>query len=848
MTKRMLIDATHPEETRVVVAEDDRLVDFDIEIASRRQLKGNIYLAKVTRVEPSLQAAFVDYGGNRHGFLPFSEIHPDYYQIPQADREELERLERELEARANAEAVAEEGNGTAVTQDAEEETADVLEEIRRRRAQILRSYKIQEVIKRRQIMLVQVVKEERGNKGAALTTYISLPGRYCVLMPNTPKGGGISRKITDPADRRRLKKIAEELGVPEGMGLIIRTAGQARTKAEIRRDYEYLVRLWNEIRQKVLESIAPCLVYEEGDLVKRALRDLYTRDIEEILVEGEEAYRRAREIMRLMSPSKVKLVRAYQDEVPLFARHGIEDQLDAMMSPEVPLPSGGSIVIHATEALTAIDVNSGKATRERHIDETALKTNLEAADEIARQLRLRDIAGLVVIDFIDMGDSRHQRQVEKRLKAALKADRARIQMGRISGFGLLELSRQRLRPSILELSTRTCPTCAGSGLVRSTESLALHALRRVQEEGIKNEAALIQLRVPTEVALYLLNHKRDALSRLEARYDMRVRIAVDDQPGPEPLTLEILERREKPAAAPAGEETAEAAVEEAGREGGGRRRRRRRRRRRGGEKAVEEARPAAETPAEPAVAEEGDGTEAAAPTEASPPAPAPAAAGEETAEAAIEEAGREGGGRRRRRRRRRRRGGEKAVEEARPAAETPAEPAVGEGAMEPMEDVAASGAPGPVAAPAEPAAAPAATADTAAVHGDGEAGGGSRPPRSPAEEHTAPPDRAEEEGSRDGAAGATVTAELAAPGAMEARPAGGGGPNGDHRELAGAGTRVTAGDGESAPAETAGPTPTTPEDAGESAEAGGAPARETAGATEERGRPRRTGWWSRWLS
>nr|BAL56499.1 hypothetical conserved protein [uncultured Alphaproteobacteria bacterium] len=687
MTKRMLIDATHPEETRVAICEDGRLIDFDIEIASRRQLKGNIYLAKVVRVEPSLQAAFVDYGGNRHGFLPFSEIHPDYYQIPQADREELERLERELEARANAESQAEENaNGTTVTQDAEEETADVLEEIRRRRARILRSYRIQEVIRRRQIMLVQVVKEERGTKGAALTTYISLPGRYCVLMPNTPKGGGISRKIADPAERRRLKKIAEELGVPEGMGLIIRTAGQERTKAVIRRDYEYLVRLWNDIRQKVLSSIAPCLIYEESDLVTRALRDLYTRDIEEILIEGEEAWRRAREVMKIMSPSRVRLVKQYTGEVPLFARYGIEDQLDAMMSPVVQLPSGGSIVIHATEALTAIDVNSGKSTRERHIDETALKTNLEAAEEIARQLRLRDIAGLVVVDFIDMNDPRHQRQVERRLREALKADRARIQMGRISSFGLLELSRQRLRPSILELSTQICPHCAGTGLVRSTESLALHVLRRIQDEGLKGEAATLAVRVPTDVALYLLNRKRDVLSGLEKRYGMEVRIEVEEHSGPEPFTIEIVARREapraeisataaetRPAGEPAAAGTAEAETAEAK---AGRRRRRRRRRRRGEQaEAAEAATPEAgavtpaEAAAEAAEAPE-DGTEAAAAQEPEPVAegvgPQAVAAEEDATEGAVAEPQAAEAPRRRRRRRRRR--GEKA-EAAEPVAE-----------------------------------------------------------------------------------------------------------------------------------------------------------------------------------
>ncbi len=870
MTKRMLIDATHPEETRVVVADDDRLIDFDIEIASRRQLKGNIYLAKVTRVEPSLQAAFVDYGGNRHGFLPFSEIHPDYYQIPQADREELERLERELEARANAEQVAEEANGTAVTQDADEETADVLEEIRRRRAQILRSYKIQEVIRRRQIMLVQVVKEERGNKGAALTTYISLPGRYCVLMPNTPKGGGISRKITDPADRRRLKKIAEELGVPEGMGLIIRTAGQERTKAEIRRDYEYLVRLWNEIRQKVLQSIAPCLIYEEGDLVKRALRDLYTRDIEEVLVEGEDAYRRAKELMKLMSPSRARHVKLYQDEVPLFARYGIEEQLDAMMSPVVPLPSGGSIVIHATEALTAIDVNSGKATRERHIDDTALKTNLEAAEEIARQLRLRDIAGLVVIDFIDMGESRHQRQVEKRLKQALKADRARIQMGRISPFGLLELSRQRLRPSILELSTRICPTCSGSGLVRSTESLALHALRRIQEEGIKNEAAVLALRVPTEVALYLLNHKREALTRLEERYALRVQVSADDQLGAEPLALEILERREKPAADEETTESAEAG-EEARAEGGGRRRRRRRRRRRSGERAAEgvaeTAAPSAdEAPSAPATAVEETGdtaSEPAAATAAPAADQAPVAGeGEGVAESAEtgEEARAEGSGRRRRRRRRRRRSGERTAEAAEtaasPAEEAPAEP-LDAGEAGPVEvapeavvaEVLAmveADAPGTAAAGGE-ATAHGGRAQTTASSADGDGCGAADLGEGDADKVAVSPAR-EVVAQAEALA---ATAALESPGAMEARHAAkdGGQPNGGREARSEAAAEDRNGPPQPPAGESGGaaaPTghATAAAEPGRAPGAGGeAPGSE--GAAQAR---RRSGWWSRWLS
>ncbi|HEX5079368.1 MAG TPA: Rne/Rng family ribonuclease, partial [Geminicoccaceae bacterium] len=449
MTKRMLIDASQPEETRVVVINDQQqLVDFDFETTTKKQLKGNIYLAKVTRVEPSLQAAFVDYGGERHGFLAFSEIHPDYYQVPQADRKLLEEASR-LDGEA-----AEEGEGDEQGDEAgelDEEASEVFAEQARRRARLLRSYKIQEVIKRRQILLVQVVKEERGNKGAALTTYLSLAGRYCVLMPNTGRGGGISRKIANPGDRSRLKEIARGLEVPDGMGLIIRTAGQERNKLEIRRDYEYLLRLWNDIRDLTLQSIAPCTIHAEGALVQRAVRDLYGADVEEILVEGEEGYRAARKVMSMLMPSRVRRIKPYREELPLFMHYGVEDQLDALHSPVVQLRSGGSIVIHTTEALTAIDVNSGRSTRERNIEETALKTNLEAADAAARHLRLRDLAGLIVVDFIDMVEARNQKAVERRLREALKADRARVQFGRISPFGLLELSRQRLRPSLQEL-------------------------------------------------------------------------------------------------------------------------------------------------------------------------------------------------------------------------------------------------------------------------------------------------------------------------------------------------------------------------------------------------------------
>jgi ribonuclease E len=550
MVKRMLIDATHPEETRAVVLDDRYLVDFDFETSTKLQLKGNIYLAKITRVEPSLQAAFVEYGGNRHGFLAFSEIHPDYYQVPQADRALLEDIEREAAIKpATADPEAEAGSDVqpaeTITTDADEETAEVMADQARRRARLLRSYKIQEVIKRRQIMLVQVVKEERGNKGAALTTYLSLAGRYCVLMPNTPRGGGISRKIVQADDRRKLKEIAQELEVPTGMGLIIRTAGQERSKVEIKRDYEYLLRLWNEIRDTTLKSVAPSLIYEEGDLIKRAMRDLYTRDIEEVLVEGDDGYRSAKRLMSMLMPSRARLVKQYREEIPLFFAYRVEDQLDAMHSPTVQLPSGGSIVIHTTEALTAIDVNSGRSTRERHIDETAVKTNLEAAEEVARQLRLRDLAGLVVIDFIDMSEGRHQRAVEKCLRDALKADRARIQIGRISQFGLMELSRQRLRASLQELSSQVCPHCSGLGVVRSTESCALQTLRAIQEAGIRGDVGAMLITAPFEVALYLLNQKREVLSRLEQRYAMHVAVQIDQALVPPAMRLEVTEKRDR---------------------------------------------------------------------------------------------------------------------------------------------------------------------------------------------------------------------------------------------------------------------------------------------------------------
>jgi ribonuclease E len=675
MPNKMLIDASHPEETRVVVLRGNRVEEFDFESADKRQLRGNIYLAKVTRVEPSLQAAFVDYGGNRHGFLAFSEIHPDYYQIPVSDRQELlqadaaahrdeedegrrrsrrhrhgergERIEKrrgdederladtqpaELEASGSeteqqpehapeehaesetqalaepasdaardsdmAEA-AEEPNAPSVEREdithaphAQEEGAggedhaearhrlatdpegfaivedvpasqepvedevktrlrerplaeddedneeedeqieqiggDAMEEVPVRPHRPRRQYKIQEVIKRRQVLLVQVVKEERGNKGAALTTYLSLAGRYSVLMPNTARGGGISRKITDSGDRQRLKVIAQDLEVPEGMGVILRTAGAARTKAEVKRDFEYLLRMWETVREMTLQSTAPTLVYEEGSLIKRAIRDLYNKDIDEVTVAGEPAYREAKEFMRMLMPSHAKNVHLYRDQQPIFAKSGVEAQLDAMFTNQVTLKSGGYLVINQTEALVAIDVNSGRSTREHDIEDTALRTNLEAADEIARQLRLRDLAGLIVVDFIDMEESRNNRAVERRMKEALKNDRARIQIGRISHFGLLEMSRQRIRTGVLEGSTVLCPHCGGAGTVRSTSSIALHVLRLLEDALIKSASHNITVRTRSEVALYILNQKRANLRALEQSFGVSVTIIADD--------------------------------------------------------------------------------------------------------------------------------------------------------------------------------------------------------------------------------------------------------------------------------------------------------------------------------
>jgi ribonuclease E len=533
MTKRMLIDAAHPEETRVVVMDGNRVEEFDFESSSKKQLRGNIYLAKVTRVEPSLQAAFVEYGGNRHGFLAFNEIHPDYYQIPHADREALMREadddDDDVPLPTPAEAADEEGDNGAgrdtVGGDDDEDELD--EALARQRRRLMRRYKIQEVIKRRQIMLVQVVKEERGNKGAALTTYLSLAGRYCVLMPNTDRGGGISRKITAATDRKRLRSIVSDLKVPKGMGLIVRTAGAKRTKAEVKRDYEYLMRAWESIRETTMKSVAPAEIYEEEGLVKRAIRDLYDKDLDGIWVEGEAGFREAREFMRMLMPSQAKKIESYREPVPLFVRHKVEDHLAQIYSPVVPLRSGGYLVINQTEALVAIDVNSGRATRERNIEATALKTNMEAAEEAARQLRLRDLAGLIVIDFIDMDEAKNNRSVEKKLKDCLADDRARVQMGKISGFGLMEISRQRRRTGILEGTTNVCPHCQGAGRVRSTESSALSALRAVEMEALKGGGE-VSLRVPRDVGLYVLNHKRDYLTRILQAHGLFVAVVIDE--------------------------------------------------------------------------------------------------------------------------------------------------------------------------------------------------------------------------------------------------------------------------------------------------------------------------------
>ena len=532
MSQRMLIDARHPEETRVAVVNGNRIEEFDFEAADRKQLKGNIYLARVTRVEPSLQAAFVEYGGNRHGFLAFSEIHPDYYQIPREDREALLREEQALahddshdDAEATGEETGEDGEEIAESGGHGDDT----DALRRKRQALRRRYKIQEVIQRRQVLLIQVVKEERGNKGAALTTYLSLAGRYCVLMPNTAHGGGISRKISNLSDRKRLKQVMADLKLPNGMGAIVRTAGLKRSKTEIKRDFDYLTRLWDEIRETTLSSTAPCLVHQDSDLIKRAIRDVYGKDIEQVLVEGAEGYEAAHTFMKMLMPTHAAKVVQYTDPVPLFQRFGVEGQLEAMYQPVVQLRSGGYIVINPTEALVSIDINSGRSTREHNIEETAYKTNMEAAEEIGRQLRLRDMAGLVVIDFIDMEVSGNNRRVERAMKDALRHDRARIQLGRISSFGLMEMSRQRLRTGVLEASTHICPMCDGSGYVRAIPSAALAALRTLEAEALKGRASEFTLRASVEVAIYVLNRKRAELAELEQRYGIGIEVIPDGE-------------------------------------------------------------------------------------------------------------------------------------------------------------------------------------------------------------------------------------------------------------------------------------------------------------------------------
>ncbi|HWU03852.1 MAG TPA: ribonuclease E/G [Novosphingobium sp.] len=740
MTTRMLIDARHHEETRVAVLKGNRIEEFDFDSADHKQIKGNIYLAKVTRVEPSLQAAFVDFGGNRHGFLAFSEIHPDYYQIPKEDREallaeEAAHAEEEAALRAVAEGeedfVGDDDLGEGLADDfaggsvedastlievdtsekdavatieaghvedgfdddhAAEENAEAegsqrgrrrrqgrnathakeAEELRAKRMALRRRYKIQDVIHRRQVLLVQVVKEERGNKGAALTSYLSLAGRYCVLMPNSSHGGGISRKISSVADRKRLKSIIAEMDLPKSMGCIVRTAGLQRTKTEIKRDFDYLARLWDDIRETTLKSAAPALIHSDSDLIKRAIRDIYNREIEEVVVEGEAGYRAARDFMKLLMPSHARRVKAYVDPVPLFQRFGAEDQLTAMYDPVVQLKSGGYIVINPTEALVSIDINSGRSTKEHGIEQTAVATNLEAAREIARQLRLRDMAGLVVIDFIDMEYGSNVRKVEKAMKEALKNDRARIQVGRISSFGLMEMSRQRLRTGVLEATTRQCPHCDGSGLVRTAGSAGLSALRLIEDEAAKGKGTTITLFASQEAAIYVLNSKRGDLAEIEDRYGVNlevipegenegakmrvvssgprnefvpkfeaIAIVEEDDDLPEDIEDEIEDQIEA-------EDSAERADGDAEGDGNGRRKRRKRRRGRGRDRREDGTEGAAEDQSEDEGegAEEGDEAEGDAADEA----------GDEADGEGNGEANGEDGPRKRRRRNRRRRG------------------------------------------------------------------------------------------------------------------------------------------------------------------------------------------------
>lgn len=527
MSKKMLIDATHPEETRVVVIENGRLEELDVDTSTKKQIKGNIYLAKVVRVEPSLQAAFVDYGGNKHGFLAFGEIHPDYYQIPVADREALKEMMTSHDEADNGADPTNSDDKTPDKSDVEVVSESETEEPTRHRPSFFKKYRIQEVIRQGQVMLVQVVKEERGNKGAALTTYLSLAGRYSVLMPNNGKGGGVSRKITNAKDRKSLRTIVDKLPIPQGMSVIIRTAGQGKTKTEIKRDYDYLIKTWMRIREKTLESLAPTLIHEEGDIIKRSLRDVFTPDIEEIWVEGETTYKTVRDFMKMLMPGQTKKIKQYKGAESLFLHYQIENQLEAIHSNIVQLRSGGYLVIDQTEALVAVDVNSGRATREHDIEETALRTNLETCDELARQLKLRDLAGLIVIDFIDMDDPKNNAAVERRLKEALKKDRARIQVGKMSGFGLMEMSRQRLHSSFLESSYKSCCCCGGKGLVRSIESCAMHALHLLEEAGLKNTGSTILISLPLETATYVLNNKRDNICALEKKFDFKIQVLVD---------------------------------------------------------------------------------------------------------------------------------------------------------------------------------------------------------------------------------------------------------------------------------------------------------------------------------
>ena len=532
MSKRLLIDARQSEETRVITTTNDIIDDFEYEVHSRRQLKGNIYLARVTRVEPSLQAAFVEYGGNRQGFLAFSEIHPDYYRIPIEDKN---KLLAEASAKTDEELSSNEDVNEDITDDYNEE------ELKKIKRNLYRNYKIQEVIARRQILLVQVVKEERGTKGAALTTYISIAGRYCVLMPNTPRGGGVSRKIGNITDRKRLKKIVDDLDVADGMAVIIRTAGSKRTKTEIKRDFSNSISIWENVKKLTLESNAPFLIHEEGSLIKRAIRDLYNSEIDEVLVEGIEAYKVCKNYMKAVMPSHAKKVQQYNDDRnPLFQKFKLDAQLQDIFNPKVNLKSGGYLIIDQTEALVAIDVNSGKATRERSIEDTALKTNLEAAEEFARQSRLRDLSGLIVIDFIDMEEGKNRNLVEKKLKDAMRKDRARIQIGEISNFGLLELSRQRLRPSVIENSSEICPQCGGSGRIQSIEVSAIQILRSIEEEGISNDNIGVKISAHSDLILHILNKKRSELNEIEAKYNISIDFVNDNSIIPPQKKLEVI--------------------------------------------------------------------------------------------------------------------------------------------------------------------------------------------------------------------------------------------------------------------------------------------------------------------